>query len=58
MDFPNVDGLIGAVVAEGKATLNELRTVYDLEDLLDLYEVIVTGRYNEYLAMEQAKQNR
>jgi hypothetical protein len=53
--FPNVDGLIGAIVAEGKASLHELRTIYTLEDALDLYEVIAVTRYNEHLAIEHAK---
>ena len=59
VDFPNFDGFIAAIVADGKATLIELKTVYSLEDAFDLLEAIVVTRYNEYLAMEHAKkQNR
>jgi hypothetical protein len=32
-----------------------LKTVYDLEDAFDLFEVIATNRFNEYLAIEHAK---
>jgi hypothetical protein len=53
--FPNVDGIIGCIVESGKATLNELKTVYDLEDAMDLFEIIVVGRFNEHLAMKAAK---
>ena len=59
VDFQNVDSFIGAIIADGKATLNELRTIYTLEDALNMWEVIAITRYNEYLAMEHAKkQNR
>lgn len=54
MDFPNVDELIGAIVASGKATLNELSTVYTLEDAHDLFEIVSVTRYNEFLAVEEA----
>ena len=54
MDFPNVDGLIGSLVANKYATLNELNTVYTLEDAHDLFEIASVTRYNEFLAMEEA----
>lgn len=56
MDFQNVDGLIGAIVADGKATLWELKNIYSLEDAFDLFEIISVTRYNEHLAIEHAKQ--
>jgi hypothetical protein len=55
VDFQNIDGFIGAVIAEGKATLHELRTIYTLEDALDMWEIIAVTRYNEQLAMEHAE---
>lgn len=55
MDFKNIDGFLATIIAEGKATLNELRTVYTLEDSYAMWEVIVTTRYNEHLAYEHAK---
>jgi len=42
-------------VASGKATLKELEEWYTLEEAYDLYEIIATNRYNEYLAMEYAQ---
>jgi len=56
MDFPNVDQLIGFIVANKQATLHELKTIYSLEDAYDLYEIIAVSRYNEFLAIENAKQ--
>lgn len=55
VDFKNVDSLIGAIIAEGKATLHELKTIYSLEDAFDLFEIIAVTRYNEHLAYEHAK---
>lgn len=51
-----MDGFIGAIVASGKATLNELRTIYTLEEAFDLWEIIAVTRYNEHLAIKHAEQ--
>ena len=60
--YPNVDQFIGEIVASGKATLKELKTVYTLEDAYDLYEIIAVNKYNEWKLMEyyskQAKKGR
>lgn len=55
VDFKNVDGFIGAIVASGKATLKELKESYTLEDAFDLWEVIAVTNYNEFLAIEHAR---
>ncbi|CBW74463.1 unnamed protein product [Mycetohabitans rhizoxinica HKI 454] len=55
MDFQNVDALVGAILSEGRATLQELRTVYTLEDAFILWESIAIPRYNEWLAAEHAR---
>lgn len=54
MDFPNVDQLIGSIVANKYATLHELKTIYTLEDAYDLFEIIAVSRYNEHMAIEDA----
>jgi hypothetical protein len=54
VEFPNVDPLIGAIVASGKATLNELKTVYTLEDAYDLFEIVSVTKYNEFRAIKHA----
>ena len=58
MDYQNIDGMLGAIVNEGRATLNELRTIYSLEDACDIYESFMIPRYNEWLATEHAKNKK
>ena len=48
-DFKNIDGFVGQIIASGKATLNELKTVYTLEDALNIFEAEAISKYNEYL---------
>lgn len=54
IDFPNVDQLIGSIVAAKFATLHELKSVYTLEDAYDLFEIIAVTRYNEWRAVDAA----
>ena len=58
MDYKNLDGFIGAIVAEARATLNELKTIYSLEDAFLLFETIAVTRYNEYLAAKHAQNKK
>ena len=58
MEYPNVDALIGTLVANKYATLQELKTVYTLEDAYDLFEILAVTRHNEYLAIEYANEKR
>ena len=55
VDYQNVDEFIAAIIADGKATLHELKTIYTLEDSFKLWEIIAVTKYNEYLAIEYAK---
>lgn len=56
VDYPNVDVMMGSLVANKYATLHELKTVYTLEDAYNLYEILAVTRYNEFVAMESANQ--
>ena len=38
----------------GKATLRELRENYSLEDMYNIWEVVHTAKYNEWVARENA----
>lgn len=58
MDFKNISTICGVIISEGKATLNELRTIYDIEDAYILWEVIAVTKYNEFLSMEHASKAR
>lgn len=53
-----MDGLIGTIVEAGKATLNELKTIYTLEDALVIWECIVIPRFNSWMAAEREKRQR
>jgi hypothetical protein len=45
-------------VSSGLATLNELQTVYGLEDLWDLFEIQAVTRHNENSAVKNAHDHR
>ena len=53
--YRNIDWLIADIVSSGKATLWELKTVYTLQDAMQLWEVVAVDRYNEIQAAEAAK---
>jgi len=55
VDYPNVDTFVAAICGSRQATLKELKYEYTLEEALDLYEVVATQRYNEWLASEYQK---
>ena len=50
-------GLLDSLSAKKLATLQELKTIYDLEDKMNLYEAGIVPRMNEYWAHEQAQKN-
>ena len=50
-----MDAMIGTVIAAGKATLHELRTIYDLEDLFILHECCIVPNIAEHDAYENAR---
>lgn len=54
MDYKNVDPFIGCIIANGKATLHELKTIYSLEDAFDMWEIVVTSNFNAWLAAKEA----
>ena len=56
--FRNLDDLIGTIISSGKATLNELRTVYSLEDAFLIWEADIVPKYNEYRAMEESRKKK
>lgn len=50
------DPMIAYVVSSGLATLHEVNTVYSLEDIYRLYEILKVRDYNHWKAQEVAKQ--
>jgi len=46
IDYPNMPRTIGTVVSTKMATLHELDTVYSMDDLYDMLEVIAVDAHN------------
>lgn len=56
--YVNVPPMIGAIISSKLATLYELDTVYGLEDLFNLYEIVIIKVANEQKAIDKAKERR
>ena len=52
-EYLNTPALIGRLVSAGMATLNELQTVYSLQDAMQLDEILKIRTYHEWLATRQ-----
>jgi len=50
--------MIGAVVNSKLATLHELETVYGLEDLYNLYEIVIIEVANKQKMVKKAQERR
>lgn len=48
--------MVASVVHSGRATLNELRTIYHLEDLYRLWEIDYVPLYNRWYDNERMKE--
>lgn len=51
----NVDPVVAEVVQSGRATLRELKECYSMHDLFDIWEIVHTEKYNEWVARERAR---
>lgn len=58
MTYINVPPLIASVVNSRLATLNELQTIYGLEDLYNLYEIVIIRIANQQKMYKKAKERR
>jgi aromatic ring-opening dioxygenase LigB subunit len=47
LSYENLEPEVALVISAGKATLHELDSVYGLEDLYNLVEVIMVDAYNK-----------
>ena len=50
--------MIGTVLSHGKATMAELTTVLSVEDVHDLYELIMVDNWNRRIMKEWADKGR
>ena len=48
--------MVASVVHSGRATLNELRTIYHLQDLYRLWEIDYVPMYNKWYDNERQKE--
>lgn len=53
--YQNIHPVIGVLVANRIATLNELKTVYSMEDAMDMYEAFIIPKFNEWREVEKMK---
>jgi hypothetical protein len=51
-----VSEMVASVVHSGRATLNELRTIYHLQDLYRLWEIDYVPIYNQWYDSERQKE--
>lgn len=51
----NLNPMVAQVLQSGKATLRELRECYSMHDLFDIWEVVHTEKYNNWVATETAR---
>ena len=52
IEYKNLPRMIGAVISSGKATLNECETLYSVEDIYLMLEVISVDAHNRRMAEE------
>lgn len=55
--YPNIPPLFGFLISRRMATLNELRTIYSLDDCMYMYEAVMVPKYNEWREMK-AQENK
>jgi hypothetical protein len=58
LEYRNLPATIAAVISAGKATLNECDSVYSVEDVYLMLEVIVIDAHNRRAADEWARRQR
>jgi hypothetical protein len=55
VDYANIPRPIGVVISAGKATIHECETIYSVEDIYLMLEVIAVDSHNRYMAEEWAR---
>lgn len=57
VNYGNICGILGELITSRLATLDELQTVYGLEDAYLLYEIIRVNNYNERIFIKNGNHN-
>lgn len=55
MRYPNVPRTIATAISAKVASLNDLQTVYGLEDMYDLLEIAIVDSHNQDLMMKEPR---
>lgn len=58
IEYANIPRQIGALISAGKATLDECNTVYSVEDVYLMLEVVAVDAHNRRMAEEHHKRTR
>ena len=53
MQYKNVPVALAILISNNKATLHELQTVYDIEDVYDMLEVVLVDGHNIRIARKE-----
>lgn len=56
--YQNIHPVIGLLIANRIATLHELKTIYSMEDAMDMYEAFVIPKFNEWRELESTKRSK
>jgi hypothetical protein len=56
--YQNIHPVIGILIAHRIATLHELKTIYSMEDAMDMYEAFIIPKFNEWRELESAKRSK
>lgn len=57
LEYSNLPSTIGALVSTGKATLYECETIYSIEDVYLMLEVVLVDAHNRRAADEWHRRN-
>ena len=49
--------MVAQVIQAGKATLRELRECYSMHDLFDMWEIVHTAKYNQWVREESRRKS-
>lgn len=58
LPYKNVDPFIAGIVHSGRASLHELRTIYDLRDAYDMWEFDYVPAFNDYLRAKREQEHK
>jgi len=57
IDYVNVPSTIGILISTKMATLHELQTVYGMEDVMDMLEILMVDNKNRQTMERAARAN-